>query len=105
MSKAKQLITVLPQRVTEIRSARREAMPRGKGDYISGRVAHVQIVSLRPDKTNPNRVGLIFSLSDFFDFEDTVIKLRGKEAILIKIYRELSPMSQDTLIKVSKCMK
>ena len=45
------------------------------------------------------------SLSDFFDFEYTVIKLRGKEAILVKIYRELSPMSQDTLIKVTKCMK
>ena len=45
------------------------------------------------------------SLSDSFDFEDTVIKLRGKEAILIKIYRELSPMSQDTLIKVAKRMK
>ena len=45
------------------------------------------------------------SLSDFFNFDDTVIKLRGKEAILIKIYRELSPMSQDTLIKVVKCMK
>ena len=45
------------------------------------------------------------SLSDFFDFDDTVIKLRGKEALLIKIYRELSPMSQDTLIKLSKCMK
>ena len=44
-------------------------------------------------------------LSDFFDFDDTVIKLRCKEAILIKIYRELSPMSQDTLIKVTKCMK
>ena len=45
------------------------------------------------------------SLSDFFDFEDTIIKLRGKEAILVKICRELSPMSQDTLIKVVKCMK
>ena len=45
------------------------------------------------------------ALSDFFDFEDTVIKLRGKEAILVKIHRELSPMSQDTLIKVVKCMK
>ena len=45
------------------------------------------------------------SLSDFFDFDDNVIVLRGKEAILIKIYRELSPMSQDTLIKVSKCMR
>ena len=48
---------------------------------------------------------LSISLSDFFDFDDAVIKLRGKEAILIKIYRELSPMSQDTLIKVSKCMR
>ena len=45
------------------------------------------------------------SLSDFFDFEDSVIKLRGKEAILVKIYRELSPMSQDALIKLSKCMR
>ena len=45
------------------------------------------------------------SLSDFFDFDDAVINLRGKEAILIKIYRELSPMSQDTLIKVAKCME
>ena len=45
------------------------------------------------------------SLSDFFDFDDNVIVLRGKETILIKIYRELSPMSQDTLIKVAKCTK
>ena len=45
------------------------------------------------------------SLSDFFDFEDTVIKLRGKETLLVKIYRELSPMSQDALIKLSKCMR
>ena len=43
------------------------------------------------------------SLSDFFD--DNVIVLRGKEAILIKIYHELSPMSQDALIKLSKCMR
>ena len=42
------------------------------------------------------------SLSDFFDFDDSIIRLRSKEAILVKIYRELSPMSQDTLIKVSK---
>lgn len=48
---------------------------------------------------------LNISLSDFLDFNDEVIKLRGKEAILIKIFREVSPMSQDTLIKVSKCMK
>ena len=48
---------------------------------------------------------LNISLSDFFNLDDTVITLRGKEAILIKIFREISPMSQDTLIKVSKCMK
>jgi len=48
---------------------------------------------------------LAISLSDLFAFDDTAIKLRGKEAILIKIYRELSPMSQDTLIKVAKCIK
>ena len=45
------------------------------------------------------------SLSDFFDFDDAIIRPRSKEAILIKIYRELSPMSQDTLFKVAKCMK
>ena len=45
------------------------------------------------------------SPSDFFDFDDTIVKLRSKEAILVKIYRELSPMSQDTLIKAAKCMK
>ena len=50
-----------------------------------------------------NALGI--SLSDFFDFDDEVIRLRGKENILIKIYREVSPMSQDTLIKVAKCMK
>ena len=48
---------------------------------------------------------LSISLSDFFDLDDSVIRLRGKEAILIKIFRELSPMSQETLIKLSKCMK
>ena len=48
---------------------------------------------------------LSISLSDFFNFDDSIIRLRSKEAIIIKIYRELSPMSQDTLIKVSKCMK
>lgn len=45
------------------------------------------------------------SLSDFFNQDEEVLMLRGKESVLIKIYRELSPMSQDTLIKVSKCMK
>jgi transcriptional regulator with XRE-family HTH domain len=45
------------------------------------------------------------SLSDFFNFDYATIKLRGKETLLIKIYRELSPISQDTLIKVAKCMK
>ena len=45
------------------------------------------------------------SLSDFFNFDDSIIRLRSKEAIFIKIYLELSPMSQDAPIKVSKCMK
>ena len=48
---------------------------------------------------------LNITLSDFFNQDEQVLMLRGKESILIKIYRELSPMSQDTLIKVSKCMK
>lgn len=42
---------------------------------------------------------LQISLSDFFNLDDTVIALRGKEAILIKIFREISLMSQDTLIR------
>ena len=48
---------------------------------------------------------LNISLSEFFNFDDNIIALRSKEAIIIKIFREISPMSQDTLIKVSKCMK
>lgn len=48
---------------------------------------------------------LCISLSDLFNEDDTVLQLRGKEAIVIKIFREISPMSQDTLIKVLKCMK
>ena len=48
---------------------------------------------------------LNISLSDFFNFDDNIIALRSKEAVIIKIFREISPMSQDTLIKVSKCMK
>ena len=48
---------------------------------------------------------LNISLSDFLDFNDEVIRLRGKEVIVIKIFREVSPMSQDTVIKMLKCMK
>lgn len=48
---------------------------------------------------------LCISLSDLFNEDDTVLQLRGKEAIVIKLFREISPMSQDTLIKVLKCMK
>ena len=48
---------------------------------------------------------LNISLSDFLDFNEDVFKLRGKEPIVIKIFREVSPMSQDTIIKVLKCMK
>ena len=48
---------------------------------------------------------LNITLSDFFDFDESVYRLRGKENIVIKIYREISPMSQDTVIKLLKCMK
>lgn len=48
---------------------------------------------------------LSISLTDFFNFDDKVLRLREKEALLIKIFREISPMSQDTLIKLTKCMK
>lgn len=50
-------------------------------------------------------IALNISLSDFFDFDESVYKLRGKENIVIKIYREIFPMSQDTIIKLLKCMK
>ena len=45
------------------------------------------------------------TLSDLFNEDENHLNLRTKEAILIKIFREVSPMSQDTLIKVAKCMK
>ena len=75
-------------------------------------VSKSQISNIILEKQIPNIYTLAnicsalnISLSDFFNFDDNVITLRGKEAILIKIFREISPMSQDTLIKVSKCMK
>ena len=75
-------------------------------------ISHNSLFSIIQGKTVPNIYtlnnicsALHISLSDFFDFDDEVIRLRGKENILIKIYREVSPMSQDTLIKVAKCMK
>ena len=37
--------------------------------------------------------------------DDNAVRQRGKETVLIKTYRELSQASQDTLIKVSKCMR
>ena len=75
-------------------------------------ISHNSLFSIIQGNKSPNIFtlsnickALNISLSDFFNLEDTVIALRGKEAILIKIFREISPMSQDTLIKVSKCMK
>ena len=75
-------------------------------------VSKSQIANIIAERKIPNIYtlscicnALNISLSDFFDFDESVVKLRGKEAILIKIFREVSPMSQDTLIKVSKCMK
>lgn len=48
---------------------------------------------------------LNISLANLIDFDNNSIVLQGKENLLIKIFREISPMSRDTLIKVSKCMK
>ena len=48
---------------------------------------------------------LSISLSDLLNDNKEVLKLRGKETIVIKLYREVSPMSQDTVIKMLKCMK
>ena len=48
---------------------------------------------------------LSISLADLFNDNEEVLKLRVKENIVIKLFREVSPMSQDTVIKVLKCMK
>lgn len=50
-------------------------------------------------------LALNVSLSNLLSFEDNSFVLQGKENLLVKIFREISPMSRDTLIKVSKCMK
>ena len=75
-------------------------------------ISHNSLFSIIQGSKSPNIYtlsnickALNISLSDFFNFDNNVIVLRGKEAVLIKIFREISPMSQDTLIKVSKCMK
>ena len=75
-------------------------------------ISHSTLSEIIQCKTIPNILTLNFictaleiSLSDFFNQNEEVLMLRGKESILIKIYRELSPMSQDTLLKVVKCMK
>ena len=48
---------------------------------------------------------LEITLSSLLDPEEKNFTRNAKEALLLKIFREISPMSQDTLIKVSKCMK
>ena len=53
----------------------------------------------------PANTSLAGAEFDLFDFDESVYRLRGKENIVIKIYREISPMSQDTVIKLLKCMK
>jgi len=71
-------------------------------DYEVKRVSVVTVLNAADALVS---LGSYKLLGSFFGFEDTIVKLRGKEALLVKIYRELSLMSQDTLIKVAKCMK
>ena len=56
-------------------------------------ISHNSLFSIIQGNKSPNIFtlsnickALHISLSDFFDFEDTIIKLRGKEALLVKIY-------------------
>ena len=48
---------------------------------------------------------LNISLSDFFSGNEYATSMTFKEAKLIERFRTLSPMSQDTLIKLAKCMR
>ena len=48
---------------------------------------------------------LKISLANLLNFDNNSFVLQGKENLLIKIFREITPMSRDTLIKASKCMK
>ena len=75
-------------------------------------VSKSQIANIISERKIPNIYtlsclcnALNITLSDFLDFDESVYRLRGKENIVIKIYREISPMSQDTVIKMLKCMK
>ena len=44
-------------------------------------------------------------LNALFVEDEEQFAANAKETLLLKIYRELSPMSQDTLIKLAKCMR
>ena len=89
----------------------------GKGMSLRGLankagISKTTLLDIIQSRTIPNIYTLYnisraldISLSDLFNEDNTILQLRAKEAILIKIFREISPMSQDTLIKVSKCMK
>lgn len=75
-------------------------------------ISHNSLFSIIQGNKSPNIFtlsnickALNISLSDFFNPDENVLALRGKEAIVIKIFREISPMSQDTVIKMLKCMK
>ena len=49
--------------------------------------------------------GLNITLSDFFFGSEYATSMTFKEAKLIERFRKLTPMSQDTLIKLAKCMR
>ena len=75
-------------------------------------ISHNSLFSIIQGTKSPNVYTLYnickalnITLSDFFNFDEEEIRLRGKEAIVLRIFREISPMSQDTVIKVLKCMK
>ena len=70
-------------------------------------ISNIVLLKTSPSVDTLNRIcrALNVSLVDLLSPNENIIILKRKENVLISIFRELSPMSQDTLIKVSKCMK
>ena len=75
-------------------------------------IAHSALCKILQGTTVPNICtlhsickALNITLSDFFFGSEHATSMTFKEAKLIERFRKLSPMSQDTLIKLAKCMR
>ena len=75
-------------------------------------VAPSTIFNLIQQKEIPNILtlqsiclALKISLASLLSVEENTFTNNLKEIRLLQLFRELSPMSQDTLIKAAKCMK